>query len=350
MRSCGQADLFLRLLGAMVFGLVLPALSAAGAQDKIRVGYLPLLPSAHEFVAAEKGWFRELGLPVEEFRFRSGPPMTQAFIAGQLDVAYFGVGPALMAVSRGVKAKIIAGSTMNTVAVIARDPFAEGFERRPNRAAFQGYQKRTGQRVRIGTFEAGSTSYLLALYWLQQLQVDPLREMELVRMGEDQQRRTVQSKQIDIAVSVEPIITLGRRASPAYRAIAWGKDILPGQPGSVLFVRQTLLDERPDVAEKLVQLHLRATALLTEERDEAARLISRKIGADVLPVSVARETLDSPAIRWISSPHALVAGAETYNRFQVTMGLSRTPLSADDLFDFRFYDRVFNRQPQSKKY
>lgn len=350
MLSSGQKELPLLLLGIVVYCAVLAASSKAGAQGKLRVGYLPLLPSAHHFVAAEKGWFRELGLPVEESRFTSGPPITQAFMTGQLDVAYFGIGPALVAVSRGVKAKIIAGATMNTVAVIARDPFAGSFERWPNRSAFQGYQKRTGRRVRIGTFGAGSTPHLLALSWLQQMRVDPLHEMELVRMGEDQLRLAVQAQQVNVAVTVEPIVTLGRKAQPPYRVIAWGKDILPGQPGSVLFARQTLLDERPDVAEKLVQLQLRATALLTEEKDEAARLISRKIGANILPISVARETLDSPAVRWITSPYALVEGAETYNRFQVTMGLSRTRLTADDLFDFRFYDRIFSRQPQAKKY
>lgn len=347
----GQKDLPLLLLCSIVFDAIFGAATAAAiAQDRLRVGYLPLLPSAHHFVAVERGWYRELGLVVEEFRFSSGPPITKAFIGGQLDVAYFGIGPALVAVSRGVRAKIIAGATMHTVGVIARDPFARSFERGPNRSAFQDYRKRTGQRVRIGTFAAGSTPYLVALFWLQQMQVDPLHEMELVRMGEDRLRLAVQSQQVDVAVTVEPIITLSRRAVPPYRVIAWGKEILPGQPGSGLFARQALLDERPDVAEKLVQLQLRATTLLTEERDEAARLISKKIGAVVLPVHVAREALDSPAIRWISSPYALVQGAETYNRIQVSMGLSRTRVPAEELFDFRFYDRIFGRQSQPKKY
>lgn len=351
MLKIGQKDLPLRLLGVFVFGIVIGAVTpAAIAQDRLRVGYLPLLPSAHQFVAAERGWYRELGLAVEEFRFTSGPPITKAFIAGQLDVAYFGIGPALVAVSRGVKAKIIAGAAMHTVGVLGRDPFAELFERAPSRSAFIEFHKRTGRRLRIATFASGSTPHLVALYWLHQLQVDALRDVEFVIAGEDQVRLAIQQQQVDVAVAVEPILTLSRKIKGPYRVVAWGKEILPGQPGSVLFVRQGILDERPEVAEKLVQFQARATALLIEEKDQAARIISKKIGAETLPVSLARETLDSPAVRWVTSPYALVEGAETYNRFQVTRGLSRTRLTSDELFDFQFYDRVFSRQPQLKKY
>lgn len=337
--------------GRIVLGaIVLAAAATASAQEKLRIGYLPLLPSAHEFVAAEKGWFRDLGLPVEEFRFDSGPPIARAFIAGQLDIAYFGIGPALAVVSRGVKAKVIAGATLHTVGVLARDPFAESFERWPNRNAFLGFQKRTGHRVRIATFAAGATPHLVALYWLHQLRVDPLRDVEFVTMGEQQLRLAIQTQQIDVAVSVEPILTLSRRAKSPYRIIAWGKDIFPGQPGSVLLVRQGILDEHPEIAEKLVTFQQRATTLLSEDKDEAARIITKRIGAEVLPVGLARETLDSPAVRWVTSPYALVEGSETYNRFQVTMGLSRTRMAQDELFDFRFYDRLFSRLPQTKKY
>jgi hypothetical protein len=60
--------------------------------------------------------------------------------------------------------------------------------------------------------------------------------------------------------------------------------------------------------------------------------------------------LDAPTVRWLTNPRAIVDGAVNYNRFQVSVGLSRARVLPEELFDFRFYDRVIAKYPQRSKY
>lgn len=332
---------------AVSMGLI--ASAPAGAQDRLRIAYIPILPSAHEFIAAAKGWYQELGLPIDEVPFNSGPPIGQAMAAGNIDVAYVGTGPAMAAVVRGTKAKVLAAAMTDSVAAVASESFAEIFDKSPNRAAFQKFLAMTGRRLRIATLPANSTPHVMLLYWLRQMQIDFTKEVEIVAMGENQVYQAALSQQVDATMIVEPIITLMRKSTTPFRVIAYGKDILNGQPGSVLFVRQNILAEKPALAEKLVLLQLRATRVLLEDRDEAARIVSRKIGSDRIAVDIVRSALDSPAVRWVVNPRTIVDGMFAYNRFQVSMGLSRSRITAEDFFDFRFYDRVVKANPQFSK-
>ena len=320
------------------------------ALDKIRIGYMPILPSAHEFIAAEKGWYRELGVPVEEIRFSSGPPIVQAFAAGQVDVAYFGIGPALVSVAKGIKARVVASGVTEQLAVIAVNSFADQYQKEPNRKAFLQFAKAKGHPLKIATFPPGSTPNVMLRYWLDKLHVDPVKDVEILSMGASGVRLAVLSQKVDATMILEPIITIIRHSPIPYRIVVYGKQILPGQPGSILFVRQSIIDERPDIVEKLVHMHLKATKILVEKRDEAAGIISRKIGPEALPVKVARESLDSKALHWVANPHAIVDGTMTYNRFQVKLGTFKKGVDPKDLFDFRFYDRVIKAHPEYKGY
>ncbi|MFQ5803637.1 MAG: ABC transporter substrate-binding protein [Candidatus Methylomirabilales bacterium] len=342
-----------RLAKVLVILLIVIGLTEGPASSeiqKIRIGFMPILPSAHEFIAVEKGWYRELGLPIEELRFSSGPPIVQAFAAGQVDVAYFGIGPALVSVAKGIKAKVVASGVTEQLAVIASNTFADLFEAQASRKAFLQFKTDQGHPLKIATFPPGSTPSVMLHYWLDQLNVDTVKDAEILAMGADRVRLAVLSQQVDATMILEPIITIIRRAQIPYRIIRYGSQILPGQPGSILFVRQNLIDERPDIVEKLVLMHLKSTKILMEERDEAAEIISRKIGREVLPIEVAREALDSKALHWVANPHAIVKGTMTYNRFQVKLGRFKKTVDPQALFDFRFYDKVISTHPEYRKY
>lgn len=345
-RSYGHPYLFLLLLFAL---LVFPVSHAAGEQ-RLRIAYMPILPSAHEFVAAEKGWYRTLGLPLEELRFNAGPPIVRSLAVGEVDVAYFGSAPAMTAVNRGIKGKIIAAAITEQVAVVAHKTFADLFDQTPTPAAFKQFQLKHSRRLRIASYPTGATPAILLHYWLHQLQVDMLKDVEIVAMGEERLSRAVLSRQVDAAMMVEPAISLVRRDEGQFRPIVYGREILKGHPGSVLFVRQNIIDDNPEIAEGLVRMQLNATKILIESKDEAAGILARKIGSDVLPINIAREVLKSKAARWVANPRAIVDGTLAYKRFQVSRGLSRSRVATEELFDFRFYDRVVSGNPELKKY
>lgn len=70
---------------AVVTFLFLAVFATAGAEEeRIRIGYLPLVMSLPTFVAAEKGFFAEEGLAVELIPFQSGTSIIDALVAGRI--------------------------------------------------------------------------------------------------------------------------------------------------------------------------------------------------------------------------------------------------------------------------
>lgn len=338
--------------------MVLAAFSAAltppppaQAQPEFRVAYMPIFPSAPEFVKAAKGWYgKEMGVKVKELRFSSGPPIVQALAAGQVDIGYFGIGPALVAIAKGIKGKVLASIVVEQVALVAHKDFARAYKKNPGKAAIAQFEKAKGRKLRLATFPPGSTPHVMLQMWLAQIGVDPKRDVEIITMGQAQLRQAVLAQRVDGTMMLEPILTIIRRSKLPFETVLAGKDILPGQPGSVLFVKQELIDKHPKEIKKLVELHLRSIQILKDRHDEAAKIISQKIGPKVISAETSKDVLSSPYLVWRANPHGIVKGTQVYNDFQVKLGLFKKPLKMSDVFDFRFYDEVVAQNPGLKSY
>jgi len=64
------------------------------------------------------------------------------------------------------------------------------------------------------------------------------------------------------------------------------QDVWPDMQGSVLVVKQDLIDNHPEIVDKLVEISQRATDWANEHMEEAAELMARQLqvaGGDILP-------------------------------------------------------------------
>ena len=121
---------FLHLTGAAAAfalpgALALSPLASAQTPVTLRVGYIPIIPMTQLFIMEGEGWTRQAGIDLKLTQFSSGPAMVQALASGSLDVVYVGIGPAMVARSRGIDIKVLASNIIDQVAFIGRGPFAE---------------------------------------------------------------------------------------------------------------------------------------------------------------------------------------------------------------------------------
>lgn len=81
---------FLRLSALLTGAATVPGLArAAGANDPVRIGYLPITDSSPLLVAHARKLFEQQGLEVEAPRlFRSWAQIVEAFMAGQVNVVH----------------------------------------------------------------------------------------------------------------------------------------------------------------------------------------------------------------------------------------------------------------------
>src|SRR4030042_1431468 len=66
--------------------LIVGASLPASAAEAVKIGYLRITTSLATFVAQDKGFFEQQGLKVELIPFDSGTAITDALIAGRIDV------------------------------------------------------------------------------------------------------------------------------------------------------------------------------------------------------------------------------------------------------------------------
>jgi len=109
--------------------LALALVAGAGCKKEpagapLRLGLFPNLTHAQALVGNGEGLFvRELGGPVMVRQFNAGPAAMEALLAGDVDVAYVGPGPAVIAYLRsgGAALRVVAGAASGGAVLVARE-------------------------------------------------------------------------------------------------------------------------------------------------------------------------------------------------------------------------------------
>ncbi|MBN1635939.1 MAG: ABC transporter substrate-binding protein, partial [Deltaproteobacteria bacterium] len=113
----------LYILTAIMLLVTTSPVCSFGAQKAVRLGYLQSdLHQLAAFIALEKGYFQEEGVPVIVGGiFKAGPEEMSAFAGGDLDVGYVGAAPAVVAAANlATDIKIIAQVNLEGSAIVVR--------------------------------------------------------------------------------------------------------------------------------------------------------------------------------------------------------------------------------------
>jgi NitT/TauT family transport system substrate-binding protein len=338
---------FLHLTGAAA-ALALPAATlalspAALAQTPVtlRVGYIPIIPMTQLFIMEGEGWTRQAGIDLKLTQFSSGPAMVQALASGSLDVVYVGIGPAMVARSRGIDIKVLASNIIDQVAFIGRGPFAETMAEAPSAAdGFRQFFERAGRPAKIATLPQGSVPDTILRYYVKNVaKADPVH-VEIVGVGEDQVQQLLLASAVEGASILEPVLTIVQERDPTARIIAPANVMLPRQPGAVLAVRETVIAEHRDAVAKLVELHVRATDFANAQHDRAAAHVSAYIGKGLVDPEVIAKALRSPNTNLVANPHEIMESTALLQDFQQTTGAQIKPVDLNQLFDHSFFDAL----------
>ncbi len=322
---------------AVAGSAALPRPSAAATP--LRVGYIPIIPMTQLYVLNGEGWAKDAGLDLTLTSFQSGPAMIQALASGTLDVAYVGIGPAMIARSKGVKLKVVAANVIDQVALIGRGPFAsltasaaspaEGF------AAFRAAQ---GRPAKIASLPAGSVPDTVLRYWAQEVARIPASDLQIVGMGDEQVQQALLSGAVDGASILEPTLTLVQSRLPDARLVAKAGTLFPQQPGAILAVTESAIAQNRAAVATLVRLHVRATAFAIANPDRTAVIVTEAIGKGLIEPAVMRAALLSGATNFVDDPHRIVESTKKMQAFQQGLGQIPDPVDVDALFDHSFYD------------
>lgn len=334
---------------AAAFTAPLPTKAAAkpsAAPVTLRVAYIPILPMAQLYVIEGKGWAKAAGLDLELTRFSSGPAMVQALASGRFDVAYVGIGPALVAAAHGVDLKVLAATVVDQAGLIGRGAFAATFLKAPNAAAaFAEFHRASGRPVRLATLPPGSVPDAILRYYLFQVAHVKPADVAILAMGAAQMQQALLSRSVDGASVLKPIPAIVEARDPTARILVRSNQMMNDAPAAVLAVRASSLARHPAAIRALVDLHVRATRFIRRHPDAAAGYIQAAIGNGLVAKRIILASLKSALATYAADPHKIFAPTARLQAYLEKLGALKKPVDLKTLFDTRLYDAAAAQKP-----
>lgn len=305
----------------------------------LTVAYVPIYPNMQHYIMQEEGYYDALDTEVTAKRFSDGPSVVKAFASDEVDVALFGVTPAMVLTDKGKQADVLAANSRNGFRVMATNAFGDLYADQQG-DAFSAFEKQEGRKVKFGVPPDGSVPDIALRYWIERdLGLGELESVvDKVTVSPAKAPQTMESGGVDATMIQEPFATVIENEQD-FGEIAWSGDILPGHPVTVTFVQNSV---SRNIDEGFVEQHRKATKFVRKNPKKAAEHAAAVIGSGV-SADLARKAIDSQASDFLSDPHEVRTQSKKMARLVEEIGNTESVVSPKQLFDFSVYDAVSKR-------
>ena len=299
---------------------------------ELNIGYQPSTHQIAYMTAYEKGlWQQDLApfgiTKINEFQFPTGAPEMQAMLAGDLDVAYVGVAPAITALSQDLDAKVVAPVQINGSSLVLRPEYEYN-----SPADLKG--------LRIATFPPGTIQDTLLREWLKDNGLNPDTDVTILGMAPGDAITAISAKQVDAVFLPHPSPTVVEKEGNG-RTIIQSGEMQANHSCCVLLVSGKLIRENPALVEQIVKTHINATEYNDANLDEAAQIYSNKTTENIDTVKTSLNEWDG---KWITDPALIEDSAVNYSNTQYELNYTQKPLTAEEIFDTSFYEKATSGQ------
>ncbi|MDE1867831.1 MAG: ABC transporter substrate-binding protein [Thaumarchaeota archaeon] len=307
--------------------------------DVLRLGYFPNINHAQAVIGVGNGDFQNaLGdVKIESQVFNAGPAAVEALFANRIDVAYVGPNPAINGYikSDGQGLKIIAGASSGGAVFVIRNgsgitnahdfaykKFASPQLGNTQDVALRSYLLKNGYK----TTENGGNVIIL-----------PAKTSDIVTM--------MSKKDIDGAWVPEPWGTILVKQTNG-KIFLDERDLWPnGKFTTALIVARTdYLQSHPDVIQKLLEVHVKETVWINNNKDESIKDFNiqlQKITGKTIPNDVISDAFTRMDITYDPVKSSVFKSAQ--DAFDLGfLGDKKPDLS--DIFDLSILDKVLQTQ------
>ena len=331
-----------RLLTCLAIGLiVLIATIGCAKQKEASIGMAVefMDHAACAYISQDKGWFEKEGLELTTYEsYVTGMSLASALGRGDIEAAYVCLVPAINAYANaGIPIKIIAGTHKYGYGLVA------------NSDKIKTVQDLENPDIRIGCVREGGTVDIFLHKSIDTYKLDAVKVLgNIQRMNPPKQALAIKMEQLDAAFLPEQWATMAEEFG--FNMLFTSQDIWPELQGSVLIVKEDLLNNRPEIASKLVKVSQKATDWINQHPEEAAEVMSSQlqaVGDKIFPTEVA-----AVAAQMEISPEILL---KSMNRLEYTtdidpkvvqgtidyiagLGYIKDSFKAEDILDLRFLE------------
>ena len=260
-----------------------PSPVRAAEDDVVRIGYLPITDATALLVAHAKGFFKDEGLEAERpTLIRGWAPLVESFAAAKFNVVHLLKPiPLWMRYNNKFPAKIVAwGHTNGSGLVVGSHITAKDFGDLGGKTlAVPFWYSMHNIVLQMALREVGLTPVIKG-----ESEVIGAKEVNLQILQPPDMPPALAAKKIDGYIVAEPFNALGELRVGA-RMLRFTGDIWKNHPCCVITMNETLMKQKPEWTQKVVNAVVRGAIYASENKKEVARILS-KDGGDYLPMPV----------------------------------------------------------------
>ncbi|WP_221090343.1 ABC transporter substrate-binding protein [Deinococcus aquaedulcis] len=258
-----------RLALTLALALALPSLASAQEAQSVRLGFFPNLTHAPALVGLERGTFQKaLGkVKLEPKEFVSGTTLTEAFAAGQIDIAYIGPGPAINAIGRGMPVQIIAGASEAGAVLVARKD-----------SAIKSYKDLAGKTVAVPTL--GNTQDISLRHILNENGLKPKTDggsVTITPVAPADVIAAFAAKRVEATLVPEPWGAV--LEAQGHRIIGTEKTVWRGgnYPTTIVIVNARFAQANPALVTAFLKAHTDAVAFINKSPAAAQAAVNKQL-------------------------------------------------------------------------
>ena len=252
----------LSLLGIASAVFISPGKECWGQSQALTAFYTaPVVSMAPMWIAKEAGFFKKQGLDVKLVFIASGPIGTTAVLAGEVDLGIIGGFAPIRAIAGGARGLVIIGQSKNAMvgSIMGRKEIA-------------GVQDLRGKRLGIDRIGSNPDMYTIAA--LSRFQMDPLRDLQYIQLGNTGQGiPALKAGAVDAFTTTPPHDLFAQRLG--YKVIL---DItamkIPFAATVLVSARNTVARKQPEIA-KFMRAYAEAVHYFLTNREGAAQIVTK---------------------------------------------------------------------------
>jgi len=231
-------------------------------------------------VARNKGWYKAEGIHLKSYdSYVTGMALAAGLLRGDVDAAYICLIPAInVYVNGNVPLKVVAGTHKYGYAIVVN----------PSVIKIPQDLQRPG--IRIGCSREGSPTDAILHKAIETYVLDKQTvTANIQRMNPPKQLMALKTGQLDAAVVPEQYPSMAENLG--FKVLLRAQDLWSDMQGSVLVVTDDLIQNHPDIVEKLVKVTRFSTDWINQHPKEASEIIASQLnntGTTIFPEKAAK--------------------------------------------------------------
>ncbi|HXX81604.1 MAG TPA: ABC transporter substrate-binding protein [Thermodesulfovibrionales bacterium] len=291
---------------------------------KLRIGHLSTFYHTAIILIAKDAVTKTLGMDVEWRLFGTGPAIVNAFEKKELDLAYLGLPPAAIGISKGVGIVCVAGGHMEGTVIAGTRDFAGFPEIEDLWTILNQFRGR-----KIGVPGKGSIHDVILSECLERYGLT--KEITVVNFPwADEVIEAVVRGEVSAAVGTPALAV-------AVRRFAHGKILFPpsklwsNNPSYGILVDRDFLERKKDTVKRFLVMHEDATSLIRNNPHHAAQVISDYVG--FIDEEFVLETLKVSPKYCAQLTDRFIASTMEFVKVLKRLGYIEREIMSDEIFD-----------------